>query len=358
MALSIREIRNYPFSAWRQLSAGLAGSRSAAWLSYQAASALAADFFAKPTEAEQLMASHARTFRFATRFLPPEYRSETIELYSFFRTLDDLVDENGSDLESRRIVEKQLAYWEEWFLDRMRTPAPDLQVGQRIAGVVDRKRIPLNLMLDFLEGLRTDVELRSFTSRFDVERYSYQVASTVGISMAHVFRTVHPEAIEAARALGIAMQLTNILRDVGGDLARNRLYLPRELLDSHNLTRDEIETMWRRGSGPDPRLQRVMREMIEWADHYYTVGIIGIRFLPGDVRMPILIAARLYQQILRELEATHYDSLRNRAFTTGSQKIQELYRCAYMNRDPFWNSLQPYPATPDEVESGASWHAR
>jgi 15-cis-phytoene synthase len=353
MALSIREIRNYPFSAWRQIVGGLEGSRSAAWFTYRAFRALADDLQAPSSHAEQLMAKHARTFRFATRFLPAEYRADTIQLYCFFRTVDDLVDESGTDRESRRAAGIEIDAWERWMLDGMRSAAPDHSLGERLARVVRQSDIPVYLLLDFLAGMRRDIELEEFETRSAVEQYSYQVASTVGLSMAHIFRAVHPEPLDAARSLGIAMQLTNILRDIGGDLARKRLYLPRDVLESHNLSRSEIEDMWRSGSKPDERLRGVMREMVVWADNYYSEGVRGISYLPPDVRLPILISARLYQRILRELENNGYDSLQTRVYTNGGRKALELYRCAYLNRESFWHA----PAT-SRVAPGTSRHAR
>jgi 15-cis-phytoene synthase len=272
------------------------------------------------------MATHARTFRFATRFLPTEYRQPTIDLYAFFRTLDDLVDESEVDEPNVLAIHRELDDWQLWFERHLKGTSPRVDIGSRLREICVAYSIPTTPFLDFLDGLRSDLHPVLPADRASVERYSYQVASTVGISMAHVFGTTGQAALEAATRLGIAMQLTNILRDVGGDLDRGRIYLPANLLSHHGLSATDVVTQWKETAGPDERLISVIATMIDWADDHYDAGLSGVCMLPQDVRMPILLAGRLYQQILRQLESNNYDSLRTRVATTRWQKIREAYR--------------------------------
>ncbi|MEX2425166.1 MAG: phytoene/squalene synthase family protein [Thermomicrobiaceae bacterium] len=291
-----------------------------------AAFSLMSDFAATSGSSERLMAEHARTFRFSTRFLPPRYRDATIDLYAFFRTLDDLVDENSTDPESVQYVRSELDGWDRWLKSGRLGTAPRPELGRNLSTICDASGIPNSLLLDFLDGVRSDLDPVSPESRQDVERYSYLVASTVGIAMAHVFCATSQQSVEAATRLGIAMQLTNILRDIGGDVAQGRNYLPLDLLASRGLSPDDVAASWRSGSGPSQQLRLVIQEMTSWADEHYAAGIAGVRLLPQDVRMPILVAARLYQQILREIERNDFDSINQRASTSGWQKTREAVR--------------------------------
>jgi 15-cis-phytoene synthase len=316
--------------AWRGISGTCASFVETSGMIFGAAQALGSDLVSPRSSHEELMSEHARTFRFATRFLPSIYRDATIRLYAFFRSLDDLVDESPDDPATIARISEELDQWEFWFDEGCSGPSPRPDIGASLEPVITQYQIPIQLFRDFLEGLRADLQPVTPSSRGDVEHYSYQVASTVGIAMAHVFGSTSPAAIDAARRLGIAMQLTNILRDVGGDSARSRVYLPADLLLKCGLEPSQVIDQWKAGAGPDPQLKTVIKTMTVWADDHYAAGIAGIRTLPRDVQMPILVAARLYQRILRQLEANDYDSLRQRASTNGRQKLSEAARCVVL----------------------------
>ena len=330
MAAPTRSIRIPETRVWRGAASAVVQSRSATMMTLMAAQAFAQDAVAASSDSERIMAEHARTFRFATRFLPSDFRDPTIRLYAFFRTLDDLVDESPEDEATRQMISEELDQWRTWMLSGSGGEAPRFELGEHLAHLIERFDIPTSLFVDFLDGLRADMAPQLPETRADVERYSYQVASTVGVSMTYIFGATSHQAIEAATRLGIAMQLTNILRDIGGDIDRSRIYLPKDLLALNGLEPDDIADMRRDGRGPDHRLRAVVQTMVDWADQHYIAGINGIGLLPRDVRLPILIAARLYQQILRQLEHLDYDSLRRRAATGRWQKVQEAYRCALL----------------------------
>lgn len=328
MGTSTRSLRFNPAWARRSASNALSSTRQAITMMLLVARAFSGDLVSRPSDSERIMTSHARTFRFASRFLPSEYRVPTMDLYAFFRTLDDLVDESAPDEHTRDGIRVELSEWAVWFSSECTGTAPRRELGDAVGPICQRYRIPNSLFIDFLDGLRADLDPQTPACRADVERYSYQVASTVGIAMAHIFQTTDSPAIEAASRLGLAMQMTNILRDVGGDVDRGRVYLPADLLEAHHLTPADVVAMHQAGGGPDHRLCVVIRTMAGWANEHYAAGIAGVQLLPRDVQMPILISARLYQQILVELEQNRFDSLRMRASTNRWQKIREAYRSA------------------------------
>jgi 15-cis-phytoene synthase len=280
---------------------------------------------------EQIMAHHAKTFHFASFFLPESERAATISLYAFFRTLDDLVDERGTDGVPNRDVAIELADWRKWIDSPGTVSCPRPEVGEPLRGVVETYTIPWRIIADFLDGLNVDLdESFSFETVADVERYSYQVASTVGLAMAHVFGATSPAALDSARRLGIAMQLTNILRDVGGDLRRGRIYLPRQEMERVGLVDADLYDLHRSQVGPDERLIELIKAEIARADDHYSAGMRGIPLLPSAIRLPITIAALLYQRILRALERNGFDSLRCRVATSRWEKLALTTRCVVL----------------------------
>ena len=249
-------------------------------------------------EALTTMSRHARTFSLAARFLPSAVREDVVLLYLVCRTLDDLVDFNDPAA-ARRLT--QVSAWaaggpahgrEERILEHLRERHP---------------AFPLDAVLDFCEGQATDFSTVEIRTEAELDLYSYRVAGTVGRMMAAVLGTVSPQADEAARALGIALQRTNIVRDVEEDAARGRSYLPLESLEL---------------AGGDPVLQ--MRIEIAIANHWYDRGLQGVPLLREGGRV-VRGAARMYRAILAEVERNlPQPSPRPRAVVPTSTKLRIL----------------------------------
>ncbi len=271
---------------------------------------------------ETLLATHGRTFHFAARFLPPPQRRQVIVLYAFFRILDDLVDKppQGRSVED---IRDELAAWKGWFGAGYPFPAPREPLGTHLAALLAECPISVAIFSDFLDGLTGDLEPREMRDFQELHHYCYCVAGTVGLAMAHVLGATSRQALLAAQNLGIAMQLTNILRDVGGDLACGRLYLPQEELTHFGSSRDHLTRLYREQRGPDERFRALMRYQIARAHRYYLRGMSGIWLLPRKCRLPILIAGRLYRRILTAIEHQQYDVLRSRAATSFPEKLRE-----------------------------------
>jgi 15-cis-phytoene synthase len=275
----------------------------------------------------EIITTHARTsFSFAARFLPAAERGDAIDLYAFFRTLDDLVDEHPWAAGTEAVA-TELDDWQYWLDGSRRNAGPREPLAQNLARVVDRYQIPVSVFHQTIEGLRSDLVPREIATDADLQLYCYQVASTVGYAMAHVLGATSPHALAAAEKLGAAMQLTNILRDVGEDLDAGRVYLPTSLLARNGLSRTDLLVMQECPSGPDERFVRMMRGQIEHAQALYAQAIPGIWLLPERCRLPILIAARLYRKLLTIIERHQYDTLRQRVGTTPRDKAQEALLC-------------------------------
>jgi phytoene synthase len=288
---------------------------------------------------ERILATHGRTFHFAARFLPPKLRQPVVTLYAFFRTLDDLVDEPRERCHSRE-ARLELDAWRVWLTGNRLQPAPREPLGASLARLITEYQLPIPLFLDFLEGLFADLEVRQIENLKELSRYCYAVAGTVGLAMARLMGVTSPQALAAAEHLGIAMQLTNILRDVGDDLTGGRIYLPQQELARFGSSREHLFQLLKDQRGPDERFRALIRAQIAYTHHYYTNGIAGIWLLPPECRLPILLAARLYRRILSVIERNDYDVLRWRAATSLPEKIREATFAFALDR--LWRRGEAY----------------
>ena len=274
------------------------------------------------TTDEWLLATYGRTFHFAARFLSPKHRHQVVTLYAFFRTLDDLVDQPDKSRPTEDI-RRELDAWKSWFTKGCIIPAPREPLGSRLAAVLAEHPVPNAVFFDFLDGLASDLEPREMRNFSELYRYCYRVAGTVGLAMAHILGVSSTQGLAAAQSLGIGMQLTNILRDVGSDFASGRIYLPQEDLERFGSSRMHLSQLYADRRGTDDRFCALMRYQIARAHGYYHHGMSGIWLLPPECRLPILVASRLYRRILTVIEQKNYDVLHSRAATSFLQKLRE-----------------------------------
>ena len=301
---------------------------------------------AEGTSEERLLATHGRTFHFAARFLSPMHRQQILTLYAFFRTLDDLVDKPAEGCQSGDIL-SELEVWKGWFAGGRSFPAPRETLGARLATILAEHSVPTTIFLDFLDGLAFDVETGEIREFRELYRYCYRVAGTVGLAMAHILGVNSPQGLAAAQNLGIAMQLTNILRDVGGDLETGRIYLPREDLERFGSSPSHLVSLYRERRGPDERFRALMRYEVARAHGYYVRGMSGIWLLPRNCRLTILLAGRLYRRILTVIEHRNYDVLRSRAATSLQEKLREAVIAFTL--DQLWSRGEAFSSIDAEV---------
>lgn len=296
---------------------------------------------------EWLLATHGRTFHFATRFLTPRHRRQVLTLYAFFRTLDDLVDrpEGGRRIDD---IRRELEAWKVWLREDCAFPAPREPLGTKLAAILAEQPVPIAIFLDFLDGIASDLGPREIRDFSEMYRYCYSVAGTVGLAMAHILGARSAQALSAAQSLGIAMQMTNILRDVGGDLASGRIYLPQDELARFGSSRAHLRQLYREQQGPDDRFRALMQYQINRAHRYYVRGMSGIWLLPGNCRLPILVASRLYRRILTAIERNHYDVIHKRASTSFLEKVYEGVIALMLHQ--LWHRGESFAALETEEE--------
>lgn len=270
---------------------------------------------------EQITKTHAKSFYFAAKFLPQSKRRPIYALYALCRSVDDEVDEIGENNEAEAV--KAIENWrkrlDEIYADSETQAENRNPVFTAWRDLLKSYKIPKNLPLELMQGVLMDTHIKRYETFGELYVYCYRVASTVGLMSSEIFGYTQPETLEYAEALGIAMQLTNILRDVKEDAAMGRIYLPQE-----DLRRFEISDKQILSNESNENFVRMMKFQIERAREYYRKAEKGIPLLEKDTRFTVLLAARIYAEILNEIERQHYDVFQKRAHTTFWQKLKMI----------------------------------
>jgi 15-cis-phytoene synthase len=259
----------------------------------------------------EVTAKVSRTFYMASGLLPAAKRWFARSLYAFCRVSDDLVD-CGEDA-----VRGDLAHWRQTTLAAW----PPLNDPVAVAWADTRARvgIPTCLIEQFFDGVAADQRRVRYETFDELAEYAYGVASTVGLMVMHVIGFSGPEAIPYAVKLGVALQLTNILRDVAEDWQAGRLYLPQEELDRFGLSEADIAA-----GHIDDRWRAFMVFQIARNRRLYAEAAPGIPMLHSDGRMAIQAAADLYAAILDDIEAHDGDVFSRRAHIGTWGKLRRL----------------------------------
>jgi phytoene synthase len=255
---------------------------------------------------------HSRSFYLSSQLLPPEQRRALRALYAFCRTSVDRVAQPEND------ATQALAAW----VTQVHAPRPPADNAVLLAwnDTVERYGVPRALPDELLVGIMMDLTIGRYPTFDDLWLYCYRVASVVGLISMHIIG--HREgAAPYAIKLGVALQLTNILRDVGEDAARGRVYLPLEDLERFGLTADDILSGRR-----DAAFRALMRFEIDRAHALYEQSWPGIALLNADGRLAIGAASEIYRGILSKIGANDYDVFRCRAYVPLTQQLLILWR--------------------------------
>jgi 15-cis-phytoene synthase len=258
-----------------------------------------------------LTSRHSRTFSLATGLLPAEKRRAMRALYAFCRTCDDLVDCPHGD------AQRALVNWRRTAL-APEPPACDL-VAVAWADTRRHYCIPRRYAEQLIDGIGRDLSQRRYRTFEEVAAYAYGVASTVGLMSMHIIGFAGEQAIPYAITLGVALQLTNILRDIGEDWRAGRLYLPMEELAMYGLTEADLEK-----GRVDERWRAFLRFQIERNRCLYVQANPGIALLDSDGRFAVAAASGLYRAIRDDIEAHDYDVFSRRAHVNAWGKARRL----------------------------------
>ena len=263
-------------------------------------------------QCRQIVRTHARTFWLASHFLSPEKRRSAYALYAFCRVADDLVDLGSAG--SPAVTAMRLDEYRRQLRDSL-DGRPSGPVFRELHRAVRLHDVPADVLHELLEGIARDCVPARYATWPELYRYCEGVASTVGEMCTYVFgvaggEEVRRTALTHARILGIAMQLTNILRDVGEDARKGRCYLPDDDLARFALRREDVL----RGVRPsDPRWRGLMTFEIARARALYQAATPGIALLAPDSQRCAMACAIGYSGILGAIEAIGYDTFATRA---------------------------------------------
>tara|TARA_B100000925_G_scaffold286730_1_gene264885 strand:- start:2812 stop:3654 length:843 start_codon:yes stop_codon:yes gene_type:complete len=237
---------------------------------------------------------HSKTFSFAARFFGKRRAEDIAKLYYFFRHVDDIADGNtGSSSEKESAIKNALKL----------TELKDIQA---------QFNIPNDVIDHFIKFSIEDISFETMENKKALFSYCYGVASTVGLSMCHLLGIRDKRAFYHAIDLGIAMQLTNICRDICEDYENNRIYLP-------ELSKKILE------DNDQKKIHSIQLEYLNIADSYYASGFRGLRYLPLRARFVIFVAAKLYQKIGLVIKKTN--NYKIRSFLSGLNKFKTVVMC-------------------------------
>lgn len=274
---------------------------------------------------------HSRTFSLAARLLPRSVQLPIATLYLFCRRVDTIADQRvlevGRDdaLDEVRALERQLNQ-----TLAGHPPSGDV-LWPRLADVHERFTLQREPLYELIEGAVWDLEDRPVRTLDDLVAYSNLVGGSVGAMMLPFLLSSpdQQESLEAvARELGIAMQITNIIRDVGEDIRRlDRVYLPSEWLEAYDVPSEALG-----GSDLPDGYPALLERTMEASELRYEMSFEGIDALPFKMRFGIRAAARMYREIMNEVRANTYDNLTTRAYVTLPRKLRLVVHDDYARR--------------------------
>jgi len=300
----------------------------------------------------EILRAGSKSFHAASLFLPARVRGPASVLYAFCRVADDAVD-----LVSPKHAPEAIARMRER-LGKVYAGEPnDTPVDRALSVVVRRYALPRAIPEAMLDGFEWDVEGRRYADMESLQGYCARVAATVGVMMTLLMGRREPGVLARACDLGVAMQLTNICRDVGEDARNGRVYLPADWLAEAGV---DPEALLRAPAFSAP-LGAVIERTLKEADRLYQRSADGVAMLPRDCRMAIRAATLLYSHIGEEVRRRGGDSVSSRAVVPGGRKLGLLARAFgarfSADREPREGDAPPLPAVQflvDAVQGGGA----
>ncbi|OPZ72760.1 MAG: All-trans-phytoene synthase [bacterium ADurb.Bin478] len=274
--------------------------------------------------ARALTAHYARSFYFSSRLLPVEKRWATFALYGFCRYADNLIDLPRP--RGRPELLQELSCLAGEIAAAYRSGESEHPIIKAFIFVAQKYGIPEKYSQELIKGVEMDAGFSGYESFAELSLFAYRVAGVVGLMMTHILGYQSEEAFPYAEKLGIAMQLTNILRDIQEDKQIGRIYIPAEELKNFSVSAEDIlnERM-------TPQLRRLMEFQIQRAHSYYNEAEPGIAMLDADARFSIYTASRIYRSILRKIERADYNPFISRVFIPDVSKMA-MFLHEYLRR--------------------------
>ena len=256
-------------------------------------------------------AESGSSFYYSFKFLSHDRRRAITALYAFCREVDDVVDECTNE----SVARTTLAWWRGQVAD-IYNGKPQHPVALELANVIKKFPLPQEHLLEIIDGMEMDLDQHQYADFKSLQLYCYRVASVVGLLAAEIFGYTDRKTLKYAHDLGIALQLTNIIRDVGEDARRGRIYLPQDEMAQFGVHTNDILDMRETDA-----FQKLMHFQIERAQHYYDQALAELPAADRKAQRTGLIMAAIYRATLEEVVYTGCHVLRERVSLPPLRKL-------------------------------------
>ena len=271
--------------------------------------------------------SNSRSFSFAARFFPADAARTVARVYAFCRVTDDLVDR--AEGEGPAALEAVLDEWLVLSRRAYQGRATGVELVDRVMGEMASAAVPFVYAVELVEGMRMDLRREAYPTSAALRVYTYRVAGVVGMWLTELFGVRDEATLRRAGAMGHAMQLTNILRDVGEDGRAGRIYLPADLMARHGITPGALLAMCRGDGLVGIGYIQLVDELMREAEASYALAFEAIPRLPEFFQRPVAVAAHVYRGIHAQIRRNGYDNLGLRARTGTATKAMLAARALW-----------------------------
>lgn len=248
--------------------------------------------------AKEIAKKSKSSFYYAFNLLPAEQREAMNTVYAFCRQTDDIVDENSvsDDFKFEKLRKWRIE------LEKSLDGHSDYVLINKLSKTIQKFKIPLEPFFDLIKGMEMDLQKKRYLTFNDLQNYCYHVASTVGLMCIEIFGYRHPSAKDFAINLGIALQLTNILRDVKKDAEHGRIYLPKEDLDKFNYNESDILQ-----NNYNENFQQMMEYQVKRAKHYFDTATGSLNLEDKKAMFAARAMQHIYYRMLKKIVDADYD---------------------------------------------------
>ncbi len=260
---------------------------------------------------QEKCAASGSSFYYSFLFLPTERRRAIMALYAFCREVDDVVDE----CQDPALAATKLVWWRQE-VERIADGQPQHPVGQALQALGSQFNLPKEQLLEIIDGMEMDLQQSRYLDFKGLSLYCYRVASVVGLLAAEIFGYTDRQTLKYAHDLGMAFQLTNIIRDIGDDARRGRIYIPMDELKQFNVPAADILN-----ARYSDNFTALMHFQIERAEKYYAQAMAQLPAVDRKSQRPGLVMAAIYRTVLDEIKRENCQVLHQRISLTPIRKL-------------------------------------